>query len=193
LQQENSPLRGSTPHKLAAFSLAVLHINVPPGVFKTAILEHTIDEDTVVEYNVLVFEGLVFKSVHCQIPLIGWCDHQDLTAGEIPKRRLGILAFFSPADANGVERLTSPGRARNLIRWPLVQNGAMDFRPTFTLRAVNRPHSGGCAFLMACRSPLGWIAWELPEWFLMWNVGVQPRPLLKEAASKAGWAGVSPK
>jgi hypothetical protein len=68
LQQEDGPLRGAAPNQLAAFSLAILHINVSARIFQAAILELTIYEDAVVEDNVLVFKRLVLNSVHDWTP-----------------------------------------------------------------------------------------------------------------------------
>jgi hypothetical protein len=96
LQQEDGSLRGPSPHKLAAFSLAILHINVPSGEFKAAILENTIDEHAFVENNVLVFKSLVFKSVHYWIFPLFQCDRKKPKLRPKP-RGYWALVIFSPA------------------------------------------------------------------------------------------------
>jgi hypothetical protein len=64
LQEEDGALGGAAPHKLAAFSLAILNVYIAAGIFQAAILELAIYEDAVVENHVLVFKRLVLKSVH---------------------------------------------------------------------------------------------------------------------------------
>jgi hypothetical protein len=58
---------------LATLALAVLDVNVTPGILQAAILEGAIDEDPVVEDQVLVFEDFVFVSSHekPRLPLPG--------------------------------------------------------------------------------------------------------------------------
>jgi hypothetical protein len=64
LKQHYGTLRRSAPDQLAALALAVLHVNVPAGVFQAAILESAVDEDSVVQHQVLVFEDFIFASSH---------------------------------------------------------------------------------------------------------------------------------
>ena len=64
LQQHDGPLRRCPPDELAAFSLAILHVDVAAGVFQTAILESAVDENPVIQNQVLVLEYLVFVSSH---------------------------------------------------------------------------------------------------------------------------------
>jgi hypothetical protein len=64
LEKKNGALRGAAPDQLAAFSLAVLYVDVASGILQTAILKRAVDEHAVVEDQVLVFEDLPFVSVH---------------------------------------------------------------------------------------------------------------------------------
>jgi len=64
LKKEDGPLGRSSPNKLAAFSLAVLHVNISAGVFQTAILEHTVDINAVIQNHMLVFKRLVLEAIH---------------------------------------------------------------------------------------------------------------------------------
>jgi hypothetical protein len=64
LQEEHRALRRATPHKLAAFSLAVLHVDITAGILQAAVPESAVDEHTIVEDQVLVFENLVLISSH---------------------------------------------------------------------------------------------------------------------------------
>ena len=64
LQQHDRPLRRCPPHKLATFSLAVLHVDVTAGIFQAAILKGAIDENPVIQHQVLILEDLVFVSSH---------------------------------------------------------------------------------------------------------------------------------
>ena len=49
LEQEHGPLRRSTPYKLAALALAILHVSVAPGIFQAAILKDAVDKDAVIQ------------------------------------------------------------------------------------------------------------------------------------------------
>jgi hypothetical protein len=64
LQQKNSPLGGATPNQLAAFSLAILDVNVSARILQATMLELTINEDAVIEDDVLIFKRLVLSSIH---------------------------------------------------------------------------------------------------------------------------------
>jgi len=64
LQEEHRALRRATPHKLAAFALAVLHIDITAGILQAAISKSAVDEHAIVEDQVLVFEDLVLISSH---------------------------------------------------------------------------------------------------------------------------------
>jgi hypothetical protein len=64
LQQKHRALRRTPPDQLAAFALAVLHIDIATRVFQAAISKCAVYEHTIVEDQVLVFEDFVFVSVH---------------------------------------------------------------------------------------------------------------------------------
>lgn len=64
LQEEDRALGGAAPDELAAFTLAVLDVNVSARVFQAAILEDTVDENSIVQHQVLVFKRLAFEAVH---------------------------------------------------------------------------------------------------------------------------------
>jgi len=49
---------------LAAFALAILHVNVPAGILQAAILEFAIYVYAIVQNHMLIFEDLVLMSVH---------------------------------------------------------------------------------------------------------------------------------
>jgi hypothetical protein len=64
LQQKHRALRRTPPDQLAAFALAVLHIDIATRVFQAAISKCAVYEHTIVEDQVLVFEDFAFVSVH---------------------------------------------------------------------------------------------------------------------------------
>ena len=64
LKQEDGALRCAAPDQLAAFTLAVLHVNVAAGVFQAAVPERAIDIDTVIQRQMLVFKNLAFVAGH---------------------------------------------------------------------------------------------------------------------------------
>jgi hypothetical protein len=71
LQQENSPLGGASPYKLAPFSLAVLDINVASRILQAAIFERTIDKNSVIKDEMLIFKRLFSESIHSlKTPLV---------------------------------------------------------------------------------------------------------------------------
>jgi hypothetical protein len=69
LQQQDSALGGAPPYKLATFTLAVLHVDVAAGVLQAAILERAIYEYTLIQNQVLIFENVVFMSIHGSLVL----------------------------------------------------------------------------------------------------------------------------
>jgi hypothetical protein len=64
LQKQNGSLRRAPPDKLTPFALAVLHVDIRAGIFQAAILKLAIHVDAVVQHDVLIFKGLIFKSIH---------------------------------------------------------------------------------------------------------------------------------
>ena len=64
LQQHDRPLCRCPPNELATFSLAVLHVDVSPGIFQAAILKGAVDEDPIIQDQVLVLEDRVLVSSH---------------------------------------------------------------------------------------------------------------------------------
>jgi hypothetical protein len=64
LEQDHGSLGRPAPHQLAAVALAILYINVPAGILQAAVFELAVDENSVVEDQMLAFEGLVFVSGH---------------------------------------------------------------------------------------------------------------------------------
>jgi hypothetical protein len=68
LQKEDGSLRGITPDQLAAFSLAVLDVDVASRILQAAILEHAVDKHAVIEDDVLIFKCPIFVSSHTRTP-----------------------------------------------------------------------------------------------------------------------------
>jgi hypothetical protein len=83
LQQHHRPLRRSTPNELAALALAVLYVDIAARILQAAILERTVDEDTVIKNQVLIFEDFVFVSGHQKLSLS--------LAGRGRKLRVGLV------------------------------------------------------------------------------------------------------
>jgi hypothetical protein len=57
-------LRRASPDKLAAFALAVLHVNIAAGILQTAVLELAVHVNTVIQNHVLVLKCLILKAIH---------------------------------------------------------------------------------------------------------------------------------
>jgi hypothetical protein len=69
LEQKHGALRRPAPHKLAAFTLAVLHVDIAAGILQAAISKRAVNKDTIVEHEMLVFEDLVLVSNHGDVRL----------------------------------------------------------------------------------------------------------------------------
>jgi hypothetical protein len=57
-------LGGASPYQLAAFALAILHVNVPAGILQTTVLELAVYIDALVQNHMLILENLVLVSIH---------------------------------------------------------------------------------------------------------------------------------
>ena len=57
-------MRRSTPDKLTAFALAILHVHIAAGIFQAAIFEFAVHVDAFIQNDVLILERLIFKSIH---------------------------------------------------------------------------------------------------------------------------------
>ncbi len=55
---------GTSPDELATFTLAILHIDVATRILQAAILELAIHVDAIIKNDMLILEGLIFKSIH---------------------------------------------------------------------------------------------------------------------------------
>jgi hypothetical protein len=64
LKEQDRALGGPTPHKLAAFALAILDIDIAAGIFQAAILENAINVHSVIQHHMLVFEYFVLVTHH---------------------------------------------------------------------------------------------------------------------------------
>jgi len=64
LKQKYRSLGGAPPDQLTAFALAILHVDITARVFQTAILENTVDVNTIVQNDVLILKSLIFETVH---------------------------------------------------------------------------------------------------------------------------------
>ena len=64
LQKQYGALRGASPDELATFALAILHVDVAARILQTAILELAIHVDAIIKNDMLILEGLIFKSIH---------------------------------------------------------------------------------------------------------------------------------
>ena len=57
-------LRRAAQYQLASLTLAVLNVDVAPGIFQAAIAKRAIDEDSIVKDKMLAFEDFALKSIH---------------------------------------------------------------------------------------------------------------------------------
>ena len=87
LQKKDGALRGASPDKLATFALAILHVNVSARILQAAIRELAIHVDAVVQDDMLIFEGLVFKSIHRFTRAA--CGYDDFCLSRRRQRRRG--------------------------------------------------------------------------------------------------------
>jgi hypothetical protein len=64
LKQAYGSLSRLAPNKLAVLTVAVLHVGVTAGVFKTTILKCAIDEYAVIKNYMLALKSFFFVSSH---------------------------------------------------------------------------------------------------------------------------------
>lgn len=64
LEQQDGALGRTSPDKLAAFTLAILDVDVSARILEAAILEFAIHKNAFIKNYVLAFKNLVLKPVH---------------------------------------------------------------------------------------------------------------------------------
>ena len=109
LEQHDRALRRSAPNELAAFSLAVLNVNIPAGILQAAISEGAMYEHSLIKNHMLVFENLVLVSGHGDAKLTPAAD--GCKPGAFPASQLPTL------QPSSCVRVAPTGLLMNSLSW----------------------------------------------------------------------------
>ena len=117
LQQHDRALCRCPPDELATFSLAVLHVDVSPGIFQAAILKSAVDENSLIQDQVLIFEYYVFVSGHekSRLPPVGCGCKPGLNRGSSCFRVDRTRATAATADGPDMDRHRPAGQSHSLL------------------------------------------------------------------------------